>query len=70
MQSPVQAPQITDPSPKSASELLPALDQSLARARELLGGMEDATLLATWRLMRGERELLTFLAWRSCARSC
>ena len=55
--SPAQAPQFTDPSPKSVSELIPALDQSIAKARRVLGGMNDATLLATWRLMQGDREL-------------
>jgi uncharacterized damage-inducible protein DinB len=55
--SPVQAPQFTDPSPKSASELIPALDQSIAKAKTVLGGMDDATLMATLRLMQGEREL-------------
>jgi uncharacterized damage-inducible protein DinB len=47
-----------DSSPKSASELVPSLDQSIAKAKNLLGGMDDATLTATWRLMQGERELL------------
>ena len=55
--SPAQAPQFTDPSPKSASELIPELDQSIAKAKKVLGGMDDATLMATWRLMQGEREL-------------
>ena len=55
--SPAQAPQFTDPSPKSVSELIPALDQSIAKARKALGGMNDATLMATWRLMQGDREL-------------
>jgi uncharacterized damage-inducible protein DinB len=55
--SPAQAPQFTDPSLKSVSELIPALDQSIAKARKVLGGMNDATLLATWRLMQGDREL-------------
>lgn len=57
VQSPVQAPQFTDPSPNSASELIPALDQSIGKAKKLLGGMDDATLMATWRMMQGEREL-------------
>jgi len=56
-QSTVQAPQFTDPSPKSASELIPALDESIAKAKKLLGGMNDDALTATWRMMRGEREL-------------
>ena len=55
--SPAQAPQFTDPSPTSASELIPALDQSIAKAKEVLGGMDDAALMATWRLMQGDREL-------------
>ena len=55
--SPAQAPQFTNPSPKSASELIPALDQSIAKAKQVLGGMDDATLAATWRLMQGDREL-------------
>jgi uncharacterized damage-inducible protein DinB len=56
--SPAQAPQFTDPSPTSVSELIPALDQSIAKARKVLEGMNDATLLATWRLMQGDRELI------------
>jgi uncharacterized damage-inducible protein DinB len=55
--SPAQAPDFTDPSPKSASELIPALDQSIARAKKVLGGMDDAALMTKLRLMRGEREL-------------
>ena len=55
--SPVQAPDFTDPNLRTASELIPILDQSIAKARKLLGGMEDAELMATWRLVQGEREL-------------
>ncbi len=55
--SPAQAPQFIDPSPKSASELIPALDQSIAKAKKALDGMNDATLMGTWRMMRGDREL-------------
>jgi uncharacterized damage-inducible protein DinB len=57
VQSRVQAPQFTDPRPNSASELISALDRSIAKAKKLLGGMDDATLLATWRMMQGEREI-------------
>ena len=56
--SPVQAPDFADPSPKSAAELLPMLDDSVATAKRLLGKMDDTTLLATWRMMRGDKELL------------
>lgn len=58
VQSPVQAPRFTDPSPMSASELIPALEGSIAKAKRLLDGMDDATLMATWRLLQGDRELL------------
>jgi uncharacterized damage-inducible protein DinB len=56
--SPVQAPQFVDPDPKSASELIPALDQSIAKAKKALGGMDDATVMGTWRMMAGDRELM------------
>ena len=55
--SPVQAPNFTDPSPQSASELVPTLDQSIANAKKVLGGMNDDELMSTWRVMHGEREL-------------
>jgi uncharacterized damage-inducible protein DinB len=55
--SPAQVPDFKDPALKSASELVPALDQSIAKVRKLLGSMDDSTLMATWRLMSGDREL-------------
>lgn len=55
--SPAQVPQFTDPSPASASELIPALDESIRKAKKVLGGMGDETLLETWRMMLGDREL-------------
>lgn len=57
-ESTVQAPQFKDPSPQKASELVPALDNSIATAKRILGKMDDATLLATWRMMQGDKELL------------
>jgi uncharacterized damage-inducible protein DinB len=56
-ESQIQAPTFTDPSPKSASELIPALDESIAKAKSLLGAMDDATLHGTWRMMQGDREI-------------
>ena len=56
--SPAQVPDFADdPSPTNASELIPALDESIAKAKNALGGMDDAALTGTWRLMNGEREL-------------
>ena len=57
-QSTAQAPKFTDPSPTSAADLIPTLDESIAKAKKLLGGMDDATLMATWRMMKGEHELI------------
>jgi uncharacterized damage-inducible protein DinB len=58
VQSEIQPPKFSDSSPRSASELVPMLDQSIAKAKRLLGGMDDATMMSTWRLMNGDRELL------------
>ena len=55
--SPAQMPAFKDPVPGSADELLPALDQALAKAKRALGGLDDAALTSTWRLMAGGREL-------------
>lgn len=58
--SPAQAPapNRADPSPQSAAELVPALESSIAAAKRILGGMDDATAMAPLRLLRGDRELL------------
>jgi len=49
--------QIPRPSATSASELVTTLDQSVARARTLLGGMDDAALASPWRMVSGGREV-------------
>jgi uncharacterized damage-inducible protein DinB len=55
--SPAEVPAFKDPVPRSSAELLPALDQALAKAKKALGGLDDAALTATWRLTAGGREL-------------
>jgi uncharacterized damage-inducible protein DinB len=45
------------PEAKSVDELLGAHDASIARAREIIGGMDDAALETPWRLLLGAREL-------------
>src|SRR5215207_3791052 len=57
-QSPVQAPQFKAPQLANASELVPLLDDSIAKAKEALSGMSDSDLMSTWRMMQGERELM------------
>ena len=57
-QTPFEAPDFTYPSAKSAAELVPALDQSVARAREILGSMDDADLAKMWRVVAGGNEVM------------
>ena len=57
--SPIQAPDFADPpAPHTTPELVKAFDESLAKAKRILGGMSDASASETWRLMAGDRELL------------
>jgi uncharacterized damage-inducible protein DinB len=55
--SPAQPPNFIDPPLESASQLVAILDESVAKARKILTGIEDATLFETWRMMQGEREI-------------
>ena len=58
--SPAQIPDISDPpSPRHASELVPALDRTIATVKTTLGGMDDEALTSPWRLLHGDRELFT-----------
>jgi uncharacterized damage-inducible protein DinB len=56
--SPAQAPNLVDPSPSSASELVPALEESIATAHRILRGMNDAAIASVFRVMSGDREIL------------
>jgi uncharacterized damage-inducible protein DinB len=49
------------PRPTTANipALLEAHDQSIARARELLGSMDDSALEVPWRMMNGSTEIFT-----------
>ena len=47
------------PFPANAAGVLAAFDQSLAQARTVLGGMDDAALAAPWRLVNGDQEIMT-----------
>jgi uncharacterized damage-inducible protein DinB len=58
LQSPAAPPAFVQESAKSAAELVPVLEQSVAKARTLLGAMDDAAMLETWRLVAGGQELL------------
>jgi len=56
--SPFQVGQFVQPSPGSASELLPALDRSVARACEILSAMNDTELTEIWRAVDGTRDVM------------
>ena len=56
--SPVQRPAFVQPAATSAAELVPALEQSVARAKEILRETDDAALGGTWRLVDGEQVIL------------
>ena len=42
----------------TAAELIPTLNASVAKAREVLGGFDDEAMAATWRLMAGGKEIM------------
>jgi uncharacterized damage-inducible protein DinB len=54
----MQRPLFEHPSADSASELVPILEQSVKKARAALGHMDDAAMLATWKVMDGDREVM------------
>lgn len=56
--SPFQVPPFVQHAPAAAADLLPALEASLATARETLRGMTDADLAGTWRLVDSDREMM------------
>ena len=56
--SPFPVPKFEQPSATSAAELVPALDQSLAKARTILRQMNDADLGRIWRVVDGDREVM------------
>jgi uncharacterized damage-inducible protein DinB len=53
-----EPPRFVQPEAATAAELVPALKASVAKARQHLGGFDDAAMGATWRLMMDGREIL------------
>ena len=53
-----EPPQFIQAEAATAAELVPTLKASVAKAREVLGGFDDAAMGATWRLMAGGKELM------------
>jgi uncharacterized damage-inducible protein DinB len=54
----VEAPKGIFPEASTAEELVPALEGSIAKAKQHLSGMDDDAMNATWRMTSGGRELL------------
>ena len=56
--SPFPVPKFEQPAAQNAAELLPALEQSLDKARTILRRLDDADLAKVWRVMDGDREVM------------
>jgi uncharacterized damage-inducible protein DinB len=53
-----EPPAFIQPEATSASELLPSLTESVAKAKRALGGFDDAKMAAMWRLQSNGRDIL------------
>jgi uncharacterized damage-inducible protein DinB len=53
-----EPPAFVQPEATSAADLVPALADSVARARTALGGFDDGRMMEMWRLQSGGRDLL------------
>ena len=56
--SPFPIPEFLQPSASSAAELVPALEQSVTKAKTIPREMNDADLSKIWRVVDGEREVM------------
>jgi uncharacterized damage-inducible protein DinB len=57
-QSPFPVPKFTQPEAASTSELVPALEQTVAQAKANLRAIGDAGLGNTWRVVDGDKEIM------------
>ena len=54
-----EPPAFVQPEAATASELVPSLTDSVAKAKQLLGGFDDARMTALWRLQSGGKDIMT-----------
>ena len=54
-----EPPSFVQPEAATAAELVPALLESVAKAKRALGGFDDARMTAMWRLQIGGRDIMT-----------
>jgi uncharacterized damage-inducible protein DinB len=57
-QSPFPVPQFVQPSASTAAELIPALEESVTKARENLRAIGDGGLGNLWRVVDGDKEVM------------
>jgi uncharacterized damage-inducible protein DinB len=53
-----EPPSFVQPEAASAADLVPALMESVATARRVLGGFDDAKMGAVWRLQSGGKDIM------------
>jgi uncharacterized damage-inducible protein DinB len=53
-----EPPKFLHPEAASAAELVPSLVESVAKAKQTLGGFDDAKMGATWRLQSGGKDIM------------
>ena len=53
-----EPPNFVQPEAATASELVPSLTESVAKARRVLGGFDDARMGAMWRLQSGGKDIM------------
>jgi len=53
-----EPPAFVQPEAATASELVPSLKESVAKAKRALGGFDDVRMGAMWRLQRGGKDLM------------
>jgi uncharacterized damage-inducible protein DinB len=51
-------PDFVQPEAATSAELVPALTESVAKAKRALGGFDDAGMSATWRLQSGGKDVM------------
>ena len=56
-QEEIQVPEFQHAQPATKQEILNTFEQSIATVREVLGGYDDATIFATWRIKAGTQEV-------------
>jgi uncharacterized damage-inducible protein DinB len=59
MQSPASPPPFVQERARRSADLVPALNESIKTARSALAKASDDTMMETWRLVAGDRELMT-----------